>query len=149
MYVTFGSSVSTTTACAYHYLQCEICATQQGKTRYVYYDYSKMLGHNCCSCYKNYRLTRNSSVLQRILIGPLLKTRHLDPGEALQCPQCSDCNSHFALRERLTLQHFMYMIIPLLCIPLSIVQPEKLREMLVVQKLHIFMKTKSFYIVTK
>jgi hypothetical protein len=139
VYDTFGSSVATMIACACHYLQYEICAIEQGKARYVYYDYSHVLGHNCCSCYKNYSLARNSSVLQGILalclsylnpycmgritaffqwvfkftsydksalerlegqatfkfqtfwsirggkglMGPLLKTRHLDPGEAL------------------------------------------------------------------
>jgi hypothetical protein len=70
-------------AYAYHYLQREICAIEHGKTVYVYYDYGKMLGHNCCSCHKNYSRARNSSVLQGILMDPLLKTRHLDPGEAL------------------------------------------------------------------
>jgi hypothetical protein len=49
MYVTFGSSVPTMIAYAYHYLQHEIWAIEQGKTRYVYYDYNKMLGHNFCS----------------------------------------------------------------------------------------------------
>jgi len=82
VYVTFGSSVPTIIAYAYHYLQCEICAIEQGKTAYVYNDYSKMLGQNCCSCYKNYSLARNSSVLQGIWMDSLLKTRHLDPGEA-------------------------------------------------------------------
>ena len=84
VYVTFGSSVPTMIAYAYHYLQHEICAIEQGKTRYVYiYDYSKMLGHNCCFCYKNYSLAKNTSVVQGILMGPLLKTIYLDPGEAL------------------------------------------------------------------
>lgn len=31
MYVTFGSIVPTTIACAYHYLQCEICAIEKVK----------------------------------------------------------------------------------------------------------------------
>jgi len=83
VYVTFVSNVPTMIAYAYHYLQHEICAIEQGKTMCVYYDYSKMLGNNCCSCYKNYSLARNGSVLQGILMGLLSKTRHLDPGEAL------------------------------------------------------------------
>jgi hypothetical protein len=82
-------------------------------------------------------------------MGPLLNIRHLDSEEALYYPQCSYCNGHFAFRELLTLQDFMCMISPLLCTPLSLVQPEKLTETLVVQKLHIFYESQNFYIITK